>query len=71
MTCPLPRQARPGMAKKRAEFRVASKPDISLECHSTRERMPLVECCPLQVHLYFFGRPDLIGRHLQRNASEN
>jgi hypothetical protein len=33
-----------------------------LQRRSTRERMPLVEC-PLQVHLCFFGRPDLIERH--------
>jgi SAM-dependent methyltransferase len=35
------------------------------------ERMPLVQRCAPQVHLYFFGTPDLIGSRLQRNASQN
>ena len=37
---------------------VAPKSDIRTgddrNCRSTREPMPVVECCPLQVHLYFF-----------------
>ena len=42
---------------------VAPKPDMGLETialRSTREPMPVVECCPLQVHLYFSSAPVLL-----------
>jgi hypothetical protein len=62
--CRLGKATFAGMGGKEED---APKPDIGLETIALpldAEADAVVECCPLQAHLYFFGRPDLIGRHL-------